>query len=71
MHQKTQGQYAVASKKAKVALVLTFVNIVLVLVLWVVMSGLRWGLVLNKVPAKLCGTAPVREAIVSGRWSCS
>ena len=43
MHQKTQGQYAVAAKKANIAIVLTIISVVLVLVLWLVIVGIIVG----------------------------
>ena len=43
MHQKSQGQYALASKKANIAFALTIINVVLVLVLWLVIVGFLVG----------------------------
>ena len=43
MHQKSQGQYASASKKATIAFVLAILTLVLTLLSWVVVVGLLVG----------------------------
>ena len=60
MHQESQGQYTVASKKATIAFVLMILTIVLTLLSWVVIVGVLVGLRREGAPCRGLAYEPMR-----------